>query len=169
MSIELIGFISMVALIAVLSLKRTKIGKQLYLGACGFMAVMGSLVMGTSREGLLNAVSYLPEEQSAFMDWCISAFDRFAVLAMAVVFMSILVVAISIRMNRDKRLGFLKKPVRVVASMQIALFLINIVYGINLTNDLLNVGLFITTFTLGAIALMYVGYILCRMEKDEKQ
>ena len=148
----------------VLSGYKTRTGRMIYLGCCGVAGVIGGSVMGFSREVFLSALSGAKGENEriteAFVDWSVSAFDQFAMIAMVIVFSTVLAVFIASRCDPDNRIVVLREPSRVVLAMQCFLAIVSVIYCINLVNPLFYVAGYITRFTLGGMALLFVGYMI---------
>lgn len=161
------GLIFGATALAVLSYCKDRRLALLYQLACGLAALAGAVGMLLSRQRLLSALAYLEAErigglQAGFVDWCVDAFDRFALIGMVITFLGIFLSFYLLKYKPASIPEALRQPGRMVLMLQLLLLVLCVTYGLNTINKIFDVSSYISAFGFSAIGLLCIAYVMER-------
>lgn len=138
----------------------------LYQLVCGLTALAGAVGMLLSRERLLSALAWLEENhhglKAGFTDWCVGAFDKFALIAMIITFFGIFLSFYLLKYKPSFIPEMLRRPGRMILMLQVLLLVLCATYGINTINKIFDVASYISAFGISCIGLLCIAYVMER-------
>ena len=161
-----LGILLVAVVLSILSFCKDKRLELVYQVGCALVSFGGIIGAFISRELLIYDLMVMSNNNEmvndGFAQWAIAAFDRFALMALVLVVLGILLSYYVLRFKPSFVPAVLKQPGRVVLALQVLIFVLSTTYGVNTINKLFDVATYIGAFAISSIGILCAGYVLER-------